>query len=167
MPFCENYISHWSIPVALFVITYFLITGYWYYTRTIFPHNKEGKEHIIIGVITENAKQKTRITNDFAKQIKKQISAFDLDRSYDVTVLHNYQSTIIHKRISAFRQASQSNFNASSDIARFNKLLKRLNAKFIIYGDLIERNPANKTYCLSIDAMILHQATSQANGSNL
>lgn len=167
VPFTENYITHWSIPVGLFVITYSLVTGYWYYARTIFPNNKEGKEHIIIGIITENAKQKTRITNDFAKQIKKQISAFDLDNSYDITVLHNYQSTIIQKRISAFTQAIKSNYHNSTDIDRFNRLLNRLNAKFIIYGDLIERNPTNKTYCLSIDAMILHQATSLENDNNL
>lgn len=167
IPFIEKYNSHWSIPVALFVITYVLVAGYWYYNRTVFPVNKEGKEHIIIGIITENAKQKTRITNDFSKQIKKQISAFDLDRSYDITVLHNYQSTIIQRRISAFTHAVQSNYNMSSDIYKFNKLLERLNAKFIIYGDLIERNPENKTYCLSIDAMILHQPTSRANGSKL
>jgi hypothetical protein len=164
IPFVNTYTSNWIIHLIIFSLLYISIVGYWYYNRMIFPKNKEGKQHIIVAIITENAKQKTRITSDFANQIKKQIKEFDLDGNYDVTVLHNYQSSILQKRLDLYVQSLKAELSDSIAILRFNKLIKRLNAKFIIYGDLIKRNTENSMYCLSIDAMILHSPTDRENG---
>jgi tetratricopeptide (TPR) repeat protein len=167
IPFINNYSSNIIVHLSIFLAIYISITGYWYYNRSVFPKNKNSKQHIIIAIITENAKQKTRITNDFSSQIKRLLIECGLDVNYDITVLHNHQARIIQNRIDLFSQSLRANLPMSEDVGKFNKLTKRLNAKFIIHGDLIKRNPENSTYCLSIEATMLHQSTSLQNGQSI
>jgi hypothetical protein len=167
IPFLNEYTKNPIIHLIVFFLTYAVIVGYWYYNRSIFPKNKNSKEHIIIAIITENAKQKTRITNDFSNQIKKQLIELGLDSNYDITVLHNHQSRVLQNRINLYTQSLRANLPNSDDVLNFNKLTKRLNAKFIIYGDLIKRNPENSTFCLSLEAMILHRQTDIQSGKSI
>jgi tetratricopeptide (TPR) repeat protein len=167
IPFINGYSTNPIIHLGVSVLVNLAIVGYWYYNRSVFPKNKNKREHIIIAIITENAKQKTRITTDFASQIKKQIIELGLDTNYDITVLHNHQSRVLQNRINLYTQSLRANLQNSDDVFKFNKLTKRLNAKFIIYGDLIKRNPENSTYCLSMEAMILHRPTDLQSGKSL
>lgn len=167
IPFLNGYTTNSIIHLSVFLLVYLIIVGYWYYNRSVFPKNKNRREHIIIAIITENAKQKTRITTDFANQIKKQIIELGLDTNYDITILHNHQSRVLQNRINLYSQSLRANLQDSVDVLNFNKLTKRLNAKFIIYGDLIKRNPENSTYCLSVEAMILHRPTDLQSGKSL
>ncbi|MFM6949251.1 MAG: hypothetical protein ACKOWQ_09570 [Aquirufa sp.] len=153
IPFINNYFSNIIVHLSIFIAFYIIIVGYWYYNRSVFPKIKNSKQYIIIAIITENAKQKTRITNDFSSQIKRLLIEYGLDGTYEVLVLHNHQSRIIQNRIDLFSQSLRANLPMSEDVVKFNKLTKRLNANFIIHGDLIKRNPENSTYCLSIEAV--------------
>lgn len=167
IPFINEYTTNSIIHLGVFFLVYLVIVCYWYYNRSVFPKNKNNREHIIIAIVTENAKQKARITTDFANQIKKQIIDLGLDTNYDITVLHNYQSQQLQNRINLYSQSLRANLHNSVEIIKFNNLTKRLNAKFIIYGDLIKRNPENSTYCLSVEAMILHSPTDLQSGKSL
>jgi hypothetical protein len=167
IPFINEYTSNPVIHLIVSLSVNIIIVGYWHYNRSVFLKNKNTREHIIIAIITENAKQKSRITTDFANQIKKQIIELGLDANYDITVLHNHQSRILQNIINLYNQSLRANLQNSVDVIKFNKLTKRLNAKFIIYGDLIKRNPENSTYCLSVDAMILHRMTDVQSGKSL
>ncbi|MBN8702768.1 MAG: hypothetical protein J0M08_06870 [Bacteroidetes bacterium] len=167
IPFVNGYTTNSIVHFLVFLIVSSIIVAYWYYDRSVFPRNKNSREHIIIAIVTENAKQKTRITTDFANQIKKQIIALGLDTNYDVTVLHNHQSRVLQNRINLYSQSLRANLQNSVDVLKFNKLTKRLKAKFIIYGDLIKRNPDNSTFCLSLEAMILHRPTDQQSGKSI
>jgi len=109
IPFINGYTSNSIIHLSIFFLAYLIIVGYWYYNRSVFSKNKNNREHIIIAIITENAKQKTRITTDFANQIKKQIIELGLDTNYDMTVLHNHQSKVLQNRINLYSQSLRAN----------------------------------------------------------
>lgn len=167
IPFINGYTTNPIIHLSAFLLVYIILVSYWYFNRSVFPINKNNREHLIIAIITENAKQKTRISADFSNQIKKQIIELGLDTNYDITILHNHQSRVLQNKINLYSQSIRANFKNSVDVLTFNKLTKRLNAKFIIYGDLIKRNPENSTYCLSVEALILHRPTDLQSGKSL
>lgn len=167
IPFIREYSKNPFIHFLIFGILEVLIISYWYYNRFIFPKKNSNKLNIVIAIITENAKQKTRIRQDFANQIQKRLRDLGLDNSYEIIVLHNNLSKITQTKIHSYLQSLKANILNSDSIQSFNQLTKRLNAKLIIYGDLIKRNPTNSTYCLNLDAILLHLATDIISGNEL
>ncbi|MBI2281588.1 MAG: hypothetical protein HYU68_13000 [Bacteroidetes bacterium] len=167
IPFIKDYTINPIIHFLFWGLVEAIIISYWYYNRSIFPKKGTSKMSIVLAIITENAKQKTRITNDFASQIQKRLRDLQLDNSYEIIVLHNHLSRITQNRIHLYNQSIKADIKSSEDIQAFNKLTKRLNAKLIIYGDLIKRNPENSTYCLSLDATLLHKPTDVESGQRL
>lgn len=167
IPFIHNYTSNPAIHFIFFAIVYVMIISYWYRNRTVFPKGKSEKENIIIAIVTENAKQKSRIKVDFADNIKRQLFNLGLDTNYEVIVLHNYQSAVLQNRIDLFSQAQRASLGNSVDVLRFEKLINTLKARFIVYGNLIKRNPGNSTYYLNIKAMLFHAPTDFHNGKTL
>lgn len=165
IPYIKEYFPQGWIHLTIIFFVEIAIAYYWYYNRAIFPRCNIKKGNIVIAIITENGKQKTRITQDFQKEIERQLRNHNLDVNYTVTVLHNHLSRVTQNKINLYIQSLKAKITDSEDIISFDKLRKKLNAKFIIYGDLIKRNPTNSTYCLSVDAMICHSPTS-INGSN-
>lgn len=166
-PFLHTYMKSPLLDFIIFVVIEGAIVWYWYYNRSVFPKYNSNKMTLVIAIVTENAKQKTRITNDFAKHIKKRIIDLNLENSYDVIVLHNHLSKITQNRINLYMQSLKAGLTDSEDIKKFEQLKNRLNAKFFIHGDLIKRNPENSTYCLSLDAMILHSQTDAIRSESL
>jgi len=69
--------------------------------------------------------------------------------------------------INLYSQSLRARLLNSEEVKKFNKLTKRLNVKFIIYGDLIKRNAENSTYCLSVEALMLHKPTDTNRGTSL
>lgn len=165
IPFISEYTKNIYIHVIISLIIFGTIIIIWQINRVVFPKCKSLKENIIIAIVTENAKQKVRITNDFTNQIKKQIQANNLG-NYEVTVLHNYQSKILQDRIRLYADSRISGIE-SVDIEKFYRLTKRLNARFIIYGNLIQRNCENPTYSLNVEALIMHKTTNKENQNTL
>jgi hypothetical protein len=165
--FIKGYIDKPYIHAIIFALVELIIIGYWYFNRSYFPKIKSNKSAIVIAIITESNKQKTRITHDFKNQIQRRLRDYNLDSSYEIVVLHNHLSRVMQNRINIYIQALKAKLFDSEDIRTFFKLTNRLNAKFIIFGDLIIRNTENSTYCLSLDAIILHKPTDQKNGQAL
>jgi len=167
IPFIKDYLPTPIIHFWLFLIVEVIIVSYWYYNRFVFPKNNNSKMNIVIAIITENAKQKSRISKDFADQIQKRIRDLGLDNSYEIIILHNHLSKLTQTRIHLYFQSLKANILNSENVQKFNQLTKRLNAKLIIYGDLIKRNPDNSTYCLYLDAILLHKPTTVNSGIEL
>jgi hypothetical protein len=161
IPFIGTYTVNIYIHLFVFLLVLGLIVFYWYRYRVKFPKCKNSKENIVVAIVTENAKQKVRIANDFTNQIKKQILANNLG-NYDVVVLHNYQSKVLQEKIRLYNDSIISGIE-SVDIDKFFHLAKRLNARFIIYGNLIQRNCEDTTYALNIEASIMHSVTNKEN----
>ncbi|MHA7830724.1 MAG: hypothetical protein ACX93O_06470 [Flagellimonas sp.] len=167
IPFIRNYSENLYLHLSLFIALNFCIIIYWYYFRAIFPKGKHKKENLIIAITTEDSKQKTRITKDFANEIKKQLKVNGLDTIYNVIVLNNSLSLKLQNRIQLWNESIQAGLNLSGDIRSFLKTATRLNAKFFVYGDLIKRNEGNSTYFMQIEALIMHAKTNDIASNTL
>lgn len=167
IPFIKEYYPQPYIHFTFLLLVELTIIAYWYYNRAVFPKGDKTRQSIVIAITTENAKQKNRITHDFSKEIEKQLIRHNLDTHYRVIVLHNHLSRVVQGQISLDTRARKAGIINSADSLPFEKTKKRLNAKFIVYGDLIKRNPTNSTYCLSIEAMILHAPVPLETGNNI
>lgn len=167
IPNIKDYFPQSWIHLIMFVVVEVAIVLWWYWNRAVFPKIRSTKGNIIIAIETENAKQKTRITHDFQKEIKKQLQQYNLENTYTVTVLHNHLSRIIKKKIGLYTQSLKAGINNSNEVEDFKRLKERLNVKFVIYGDLITRNASNSTYCLSLDGMMCHTPTTKEGKEKL
>src|SRR5690606_13535069 len=120
--YTENILVHLIVSLFLLLFVFFA----WYWNRAVFPKpkTKKGqiKEQIIIAIVTENAKQKVRITTDFKNQIKRQIENYDLG-NYDVIVLHNYQSKVLQDRIRLYNESRGYDMQ-SVDVDKFLRLIQ-------------------------------------------
>ena len=167
IPFLKPYFPQPFVHVLIFAIVELIIVATWYYNRAVFPKGNINKQNLVIAITTEDSKQKTRITKDFSKEINKQLKLHGLSDSYEVIVLHNHLSKILYKKIDLWAEAKKAQINDSEDVKSFNKIAKRLNAKFFVYGDLMKRNSSNSMYYLSIEALIMHAPVNQINSQNL
>ncbi|MBL7836026.1 MAG: hypothetical protein JNM67_00785 [Bacteroidetes bacterium] len=167
IPFIKDYYPEWYIHFTFLLLVELTIIGYWYYNRAVFPKGDKNRQSIVIAITTENAKQKNRITHDFSREIEKQLIRHGLDTHYKVIVLHNHLSRVVQSQISTDTRARKAGIPNSADSLPFERTKKKLNAKFIVYGDLIKRNPTNSTYCLSIEAMILHAPVPLETGNSI
>ncbi len=154
MTFTRSYIDNGWINLVIFFTIEAAIVFYWYWNRAVFPKCGNETGNIVIAITTENAKQKTRIKHDFQKEIEKQLREHNLDTKYKVTVLHNHLSRVTQNKINLYFRSLKAGIKDSEDVKDFQKLKSRLNAKVIIYGDLITRNATNSTYYLSLDAIL-------------
>lgn len=167
IPFTKNYFPQPFVHFFLLGTIELFIFIYWYFDRSIYPKNKGEKKNLVIAITTENSKQKTRIAHDFTNQIRKRLSDYNLDDKYDIVILHNHLSKETQKKIDLWIQSQKAGLPDSENVQKFNKMVKRLNATFFIYGNLIKRNSSNSTYCLSLEAMILHPPTNIIQGQVL
>jgi tetratricopeptide (TPR) repeat protein len=165
IPFINNYWQNSLIHFGLIVAVLLTIFFYWLHYRYVFPKKNASKLNIIIAIVTENAKQKVRISNDFANQIRDLLRKYNLDDSYELIILHNHLSESIVKKIHSFYQAKKT--KDTEGIENFDQLKKRLNAKLIVYGDLVERNASNNTYIFNLDAVLFHKPTDSSRGKVL
>ncbi len=167
IPFIKDYFPQPFVHFLILGLVELFIICYWYYDRTIYPKNKGNKKSLVIAITTENSKQKTRIAHDFTNQIQKRLRDFGLDSKYEIVILHNHLSKETQKKINLWAQSQKAGLLDSENVLKFNKMVKRLNATFFIFGDLIKRNSSNSTYCLSLEAMILHPPTNPIQGQVL
>ena len=79
---------HIIIKIIIILSVEAIIVIHWYRYRSVFPKSK-GKQNIVIAIITENQKQKKRISQDFVNNLKEQLIKYQLYDSYNVLVLHN------------------------------------------------------------------------------
>lgn len=169
-PFINSYTNdNWDNVVNLIslLIVESFITLYWVYFRTVFPKGSIEKQNIIIAITTENNKQKIRISNDFTNNLKLRLKEYGLNNSYDIIVVHSHLSKEIKKRIEQAFICKKGSYVGEEERLRFNSMLKRMNAKFIVYGDLISRNAPNDRYYLNIEALICHNSTDSITGRKI
>jgi tetratricopeptide (TPR) repeat protein len=156
MPWIGNYLSDIKVDILIMILVSLAISGVWYWNRTTYPKGAIDKQNFIIAITTEDKKQKTRIATDFTNEIKRQLNQYGLSHSFDVVVLHNHLADSIQTKIARWIESMQAGMVESEDVLRFRKIVNRLNARFFVYGNLIQRNAGNSTYCLNIEALILH-----------
>jgi tetratricopeptide (TPR) repeat protein len=143
-----------------------MITIYWYYHRSVFP-KCGSKKNIVIAVTTENSKQKNRLASDLVKNIRASLIKYRLDGIYDVILLHSHLSKDATERIKKWISFQKGNYEDIESKYNFEKMTKKLNAKFFVYGELVSRNEPNTRYCFDIGALILHTTTTLHNQASM
>ncbi len=160
IPFFIGFIPndyHAISQIILLLIAESILIGHWYYYRLIFPKGKKGIQYIVVAIVTENQKQKDRISQDFTNNLRKQLHEYELSSTYDVIALHNAHSIHLKQIIDdAFLKTNKEKSN-KIEIDKFNKVNNRMNAKFIVFGNLISRDFPHKRYILNIEALIRHR----------
>lgn len=148
--------------ITLLLLAESILIGHWYYYRLIFPKGKKGIQNIVVAIVTENQKQKDRISKDLTNSLRKQLKEYQLNSTYDVLPLHNAHSINLKQIIDdAFLNTSNEKTN-KIEIDKFNKVNNRMNAKFIVFGNLISRDSPNNRYILNIEGLIRHKDAPQA-----
>lgn len=142
------------IQVILLLVAELALIIYWYYYRSVYPLKRGSKQNIVVAIITENQKQKTRISNDFVANIKNQLKEYSILSTYDIVVLHNAHSTNLKNTI---ERISKNHDGNQVDKNRLDNIIQRMNARFIIYGNLVTRNSPNNRYQLKLEALIRHK----------
>lgn len=165
IPYIHSYSKNIGIDIGIILFISFVIYITWYYNRSVFPKLSNEKHNFIIAIQTENSKQKSRIAKDYANEINKQLIKYQLNKSYKVVVLNNNLSRVLENKFNEYVELKMNNEIQDENNIDFLKIKNKLNAKFIIYGNLIKRNTENSTYLLSIDAILTHTKTNINQGS--
>lgn len=153
--------------IGLLLLAEIILIGHWYFYRLVFPKGKKGIQYIVVAIVTENQKQKERISNDFVNSLKKQLREYHMHNTYDVIALHNAHSINLRRIIdNAFLRTNKETRNIV-EIEKFNKVNNRMNAKFIVFGNLISRDSPNNRYILNIEALIRHREAPSNNRNEI
>ena len=148
---------HIAAKIGLFLIAEGILISHWYYYRMIFPKGKKDIQYIVVAIVTENQKQKERISNDFVNNLRRLLIEYQLHNNYDIVVLHNAHSNNLKRIIEdAFLRTKKEKHNIQ-EVNRFNAVNNRMNAKFIVFGNLISRDAPKNKYILNIEALIRHR----------
>jgi hypothetical protein len=79
IPFFIGFIPndyHTISQIILLLLAETILIGHWYYYRLIFPKGKKGIQYIVVAIVTENQKQKVRISQDFTNNLRKQLHEY-------------------------------------------------------------------------------------------
>jgi len=156
------------VKLSIYFPLFIIVTLIWLYFRYKLPINK-GKIGLIIAIETENKKQSLRIKKDFANQIEELIDKHGLSNLFNVIVANEYQSLRINSAIKPFLkkrkefiEAKQYTLDKNYEEKKiWDKINKKLNGHFIIYGQIYERLEIKNEYILKLHAMVKHQAVSK------
>ena len=170
IPFAASFIptEYQTISkIGILLLAEIILIVHWYYYRLVFPKGKKGIQYIVVAIVTENQKQKERISQDFVNSMKKQLREYHLHNTYDVIALHNAHSINLSRIIdNAFLRTNKETRNIV-EIEKFNKVNNRMNAKFIVFGNLISRDSPNNRYILNIEALIRHREAPSNNRNEI
>lgn len=160
--YTEDIFIHSVVIMPLMIIVFI----HWFYNKYVFPKGEDSKQNIVIAITVEDAKQKSRITKDFAKGIERQLRFHNLTRYYNVIVLNNSLSEKA-KRIIYNYNDSLGGVETLGVNEKLTQISKKLNAKFYVFGEILKRNEGNSTYCLNLEALLLHSKTDKISNDTL
>ena len=141
--------SYRAIPYLIILVIWFV---FWLYKRTHLPKNKKGYIGIVVCVETENDKQKNRLKNDFVKRLRELITRKNLKRTINVILLGNYQTEYAIGVLYEYAR----NKRSKGANKNWQKIRKRTQGHFFIYGSIKERQDRENRYYLDLEALVTH-----------
>jgi len=150
--FIEKFISDASFRGVGYIVICVAWFLFWLYKRNHLPKNKKGYIGIVICIETENDKQKTRLKNDFVKRIRKLISEKNLRNKINIVLLSNYQAEYANRILEHYVKNKQD----KSAVLEWERIRKRTQGHFFIYGGIKERQDGDNRYYLDLEALVIH-----------
>lgn len=162
--FLEKIILDPYVRTILYLIVILLYTFIWLYYKYRLPKNKKGKIGLILCIQTYNAKQRFNIRRIFLNRIKQILKENDLANNIEVYLLNNYQSERIGKMLDEYsdiiidiRSKKREIKKIPKEIKRWEKIRKKINGHFFIWGDVYEANEYENKYFLNCRALVVHE----------
>lgn len=150
--FLEKFIQKTSYRAILYVFVNIIWLLFWLYVRKCLPKNKKGCIGIFICIQTENDKQKNRLKNDFVKRMRELIFQKNLKNIIHVVLLNNYQAEYA---IGVLNEYAKDKQNKDTN-KEWQKVRKRTQGHFFIYGSIKERQDGENRYFLDLEALVIH-----------
>lgn len=147
--------------IYLFIFIIWVI--YWLKRRNWLPKNPKNRVGLIICINTENDKQKNRLKNDFVNRLNVLIDKHNLTHIIEVIFLNEKQSERVSKILTGYQKFQKNQIsnpntlkNSNKQYLDFQKLKKRINGHFYVWGNLKERKDQENKFFFNLDALVIH-----------
>ena len=130
--------SNFRFPAYLILLLLWVL--YWEHNRSCSRKTKKNMVGIVVSIYAENDHEEQRLKADFITRLNDRIVSEGLSSVIDVNVLKNHIAAKVQ------------------DSAEIQKLNKKINARFYLYGRIRRRlNPGNTyTYFLELSSTVFH-----------
>ena len=163
--FLEKGIPSFSTRLFIYAVINMLWILFWICLRNYYPKKKEDKIGMIICVGTENDKQTLRIRKDFVEGINNLLKQNNLYGLFHIIVLQDYKAIrtsdilreYIEKKSELIRKKMFKELRKYAEYKRFDKINKKINGHFYIWGTIKERKDIENKYILNLDALVTHR----------
>ena len=163
--FLEKGIPSFSARLFLYLVINILWSLFWVFLRNYYPKKKKDKIGMIICISTENDKQTLRIRKDFVEETHNLLKQNNLDDLFHIIVLQDYKAIRVgnvlreysKKKNELIKKNLFKEFKKCVENKRFNKINKKINGHFYIWGNIKERKDIENKYILNLDALVTHR----------
>ena len=164
-PFLEKGIKEFSIRLIIYLTIFGIWTVLWIILKNYFPKKRKDKIGIVIAIRTENEKQKLLIKNDLVEGMKKLLKENSLLDLFHLIVLQDYKAIKASKIIDDYNNKKKEfikkkkfkDFNKAKENKIFEKLNKKINGHFYIWGTIKKRQDIQPKYFINLDALVVHR----------
>jgi len=150
--FIEKFISNVLYRAIIYFVVCLTWFFYWLYERNYMPKNKKDYVGIVICIETENDKQKNRLKNDFVKRFRELIAQKNLKKIINIILLSNYQAKYAIRVLEEYANNKQN----KEAVKEWQKIRKRTQGHFFVYGSIKERQDGENRYYLDLEALVIH-----------
>jgi tetratricopeptide (TPR) repeat protein len=137
---------------------------FWKIFRSYLPKIMLGKVGVFVAINAENDKQKKRIGNDFTRGIEDSLRKHNLSELVHLITLEDFRAEKVSNLLSNYSMAQSEVRKTGSispsnkrNIRKFNKLRKKINAHFFIWGSIKERIEEENKYFITLDGLVIHK----------
>lgn len=163
--FLEKGIPRFFTRLFIYCGIYLIWVILWLILRNYYPKKKEDKIGIVFAIKTENDKQKLLIKNDFAEGIQKLLKENNLLSLFDTIVLQDYKANkalgilknYLDKKSEYIREDKFKDFYKTKENKIYEKLNRKVNGHFYVWGEIKKRQDTEPTYYISLDALVVHR----------
>ena len=161
--FLEKGVSLFRYRCLVYTALEMILVGIWIYFRNYMPKNKENIG-LVIGFQTENKKQKTRMRNDFVKELETLLEKNNIN-FINTIVLTNHQSICLDNVLSSYRKKKRELkeerklylLKKTREYKRWKKIRRRIKGHFYLWGNIKERLDEENKYFITINGLVVHR----------
>lgn len=161
--FLEKGVSCFEVRCLIYMVIELIVVGLWIYYKNYLPKNKNGIG-LVIALQTENKKQKTRIRNDFARELNTLLEGNNIN-FINTIILTNTQSILLSEILSSYakkklelkRAKRQHLLHKTREYKRWRKVRGRIKGHYYLWGNIKERLDEENKYIITVNGLVVHR----------
>ena len=132
----------WIIQIIVFIIVLIIYLVVWYRIHLHIPKSLSHLKGIYFCIEVENEKQRSRIYNDFVKEIERKFHEFALNHHFKIFLLNEYQSKRLKSILKDYINNSELLKNHTSikenkkirkRISKFDSIQNKINGAYFLW----------------------------------